>query len=206
MSLLDTVAAFSNDQSVAAFMGAFAAFSLVVVNDWRRNGQKVKNIAGEIQVNLSHAESKLERVRYNRTMVRAHNTVLDGPFIRFGTPTIRQLTAEVLSRLSSDQRGAIDAVCFGLEQADNILDEIYSLARNLSVPLGHAQNVVITNKLLAGYESAIVQLNFTREMCGNYLAGDYKTVLTKKYARAQYEEPWVPPEGAAPARAPGSSD
>ena len=63
MSFLGTLAGFFNDQSVAAFMGAFAAFSLVVVNDRRRARQKVENMAGEIRVNLSHAESKLERVR-----------------------------------------------------------------------------------------------------------------------------------------------
>src|ERR1700694_3210364 len=110
MDVLRIVLEFLENKSVAAFMGAFAAFVLVIVTDRRRERRKVKNIRSEVELNLELAKGKLESVRSNRALMREHNRVMPAPILRFNTTLIRQLAAEVLSRLSLDQRRALEAL------------------------------------------------------------------------------------------------
>lgn len=102
---------FFNNQSVGAFLGAFAAFGLVIINDRRRELRKVRNVKAEVEVNLANAQAKLETVRRNRALLREQNRVMPAPILKFNTAFIRQLSAEVLDRLTLDQRRAIDALC-----------------------------------------------------------------------------------------------
>lgn len=42
---------FFNNHSVGAFLGAFSAFVLVMLNDGRRELRKVRNVKAEVEVN-----------------------------------------------------------------------------------------------------------------------------------------------------------
>lgn len=188
MDWLQCIKEFFNNQSVGAFIGAFAAFTLVVLNDWRRDGRKVKNITSEIEMNLAHAKAKLESVRSNRTLMREHNKIMPAPILRFNTVLIRQFAAEVLARLSLDQRRAIEALCYTMEATDQILEEAYSLAKGFSGRLGHAEHITAADRLLVEYGDAIVNLKRLAEMCGNYVVGNYSIIVTKQYNRLEHEE------------------
>jgi hypothetical protein len=182
MELLRAIGDFLNNQSVAAFMGAFAAFALVVLNDWRRDARKVKNIAGEIAMNRSLAEGKLEAVRSNRNLMRQHNKVMPAPILKFNTTLIRELYAEVLSRLRVEQRRAIEALCYTMEATDGVLLEAHELARSFgsSEP---ADRIAKAERLLTEYADAIVNLKRLMEMCDNYVMGNYTVIVTKQYDR-----------------------
>jgi len=188
METLQIVERLLNNQSVGAFLGAFAAFTLVVLNDWRRDRRKIRNIQGEIAVNLSHAQHKLETVRGNRDALREQNKVIPAPIVRFNTTILRQLVAEVLDRLTPDQRRAIDALCYNMEATDALLEEAFGLTRQLGGPLTQSDRIHIPNHLLVLYGDAIVNLKRVVEMCGYYVEKHYATILTKQFNRRDYEE------------------
>lgn len=188
MDWLQCIKDFFNNQSVGAFVGAFSAFALVVLNDRRRDSRKVKNLRAEIEMSLSHAKGKLESVRNNRALMREHNRVMAAPILAFNTALIRELTAEVLSRLTLHQRRAIDALCYTMEATDEILEGAYHMAKSFSGPLGQAERITTAERLLVEYDDAIVNLKRLMEMCENYIAKNYETIVTKQYDRLDYEE------------------
>ncbi len=188
MEILRAIAEFFDNKSVAAFAGAFAAFVLVMLNDWRRDRRKVKNICGEVEMNLLLAKGKLESVRSNRNLMREHNSVIPAPILKFPTTLIREISAEVLSRLTMDQRRAIEALLYTMEATDELLSESYELARSLSGTLGQAERMEKAERLLINFGDAMVNLKRLMEMCDNYIAGRYAIIVTKQYDRLEYEE------------------
>jgi hypothetical protein len=160
---------FFNNQSVGAFLGAFAAFGLVVLNDRRRELRKVHHLRAEIEVNLANARAKLETVRHNRILMRQQNLVIPAPILIFNTSFIRQLSAEVLDRLTLDQRRAIDALCYTMEATDGLLEEAYSLAKSLSGAHSQADRIMMADRLLIDFGDGIVNLKRLIEMCDNSL-------------------------------------
>lgn len=188
MDWLTFIKEFFNNQSVGAFIGAFAAFALVVLNDWRRDGRKIKNLRSEIEMCLAHAKGKLESVRSNKALMQEHNRVMAAPILSFNTTLIRALTAEVLSRLTLDQRRSIDGLCYTMEATDEILLGAYQMAKTFSGALGHSEHISTADRLLVEYDDAIVNLKRLMEMSENYVAGNYQTIVTKQYDRQDYLE------------------
>ena len=177
-----------NNQSVGAFIGAVAAFVLVILNDWRRDLRKVRNIKGEIEMNLGLAKSKLQTVRRNRDAMREHNQVIPAPILKFNTTLIRDLAAFVLDLLKPDQRRAIEGICYNLEATDNLLEDAYGISKKFGKPLVHAEQIRMAEHLLNEYQDAVINLKRTIEMCELYLEKKYSTIVTKQYDRNNYIE------------------
>lgn len=188
MDLLAYLEKILNNQSVSAFIGAAAAFALVVLNDWRRDLRKVRNIKGEVEMNLGLAKSKLETVRRHRDVMRMQNEIIPAPILKFNTTLIRELAALVLDRLTPDQRHAIEGICYNMEATDSLLEGAYGVAKKFGSPLGQAERIQMAEHLLVEYGDAIVNLKRTIEMCEDYLGARYSTILTKQYYRNDYEE------------------
>lgn len=49
MDCLSSIEQFFNNQSVGAFLGAFAAYFLVALTDWRRDRKKIRNLRAEVE-------------------------------------------------------------------------------------------------------------------------------------------------------------
>ena len=183
------VAEFFNNQSVGAFLGAFAAFLLVFANDSRRERRKIKTLRAEIEVNLADAQAKLETARRMRALMRENNRVMPAPVLRFNTTFTRQLAGEVLHHLSIDQRRAVEGLCYTMEAIDGLLAESLDLARRFTTPLGQADRLAVGEHLLSNWSDSIANLKRLVEMCEHYLAGRYNELVHKQYDAAQYEEP-----------------
>lgn len=188
MDWLTQIGAFFENKSVAAFAGAFSAFVLVMVTDWRRERRKVRNICSEVEMNMGMAQKKLETVRMNRSAMREHNQVVPAPILKFNTTLIRSMAADVLSRLSMDQRRALEAVCYTMEATDEVLLSAYSIAKGFGTPAEPAIRLRNAEHLLIEYNDAIVNLKRLQEMCRNYVDAKFTLIVTKQYDRLDYEE------------------
>jgi hypothetical protein len=178
---------FLNNGSVAAFLGAFAAFMLVAFTDSRRESKKVRHIKSEVEMNLDIARGRLETVRKKRERLNTHNQMTPFVSIKFNTNLIRQMCSEVLNRLSFDQRRAIEAVCYSMEGID---EDIGLMNEELKLfEAGQADPVLIRASILSGMNAAIINIKRLMEQCENYINADYNTILTKKYSKEDYEEP-----------------
>lgn len=191
MTTVDTkaIADFFNNQSVGAFLGAFAAFLLVVANDWRRERRKLKTLRAEIEVNRADATAKLETARRMRALMREHNRVAPAPVLHFNTTFTRQLAAEVLHHLSIDQRRAVEGLCYTMEAIDGLFDESLALAQRFTVPLGQSERLATADHLQKNWSDIVSNLKRFIEMSGDYLAGNYCQLVNKQYDAAAYEEP-----------------
>jgi hypothetical protein len=189
MPSLKDVVEFFNNQSVGAFLGAFAAFMLVALNDRRRERRKLKTLRAEIEVNLADAKAKLETARRMRSLMREHLRVMPAPILRFNTTFTRQLAAETLHHLSIDQRRAVEGLCYTMEAIDGLLAESLELSKRFTAPLGQSERMATAENLLSNWSDVIGGLNRLIEMCGHYLQGKYGELVNKQYDAAQYEEP-----------------
>lgn len=186
---LRLIADFFNNQSVGAFLGAFAAFTLLVANDWRRERRKVKTLRAEIEVNRADAQAKLETARRMRTLMREHNRVMPAPVLRFNTAFTRQLSADVLHHLAVDQRRAVEGLCYTMEAIDGLLDDSLIVARQFTGPMGQADRLAAGEHLQSNWSDTVANLKRLIEMCDEYLAGRYSALVNKQYNAAEYEEP-----------------
>lgn len=179
---------FFNNQSVSAFLGAFAAFFLVVINDWRRERRKVKCIRAEFDVCLGHNDAKLETVLRMLMLLKDHNRVTPAPVMPFNTTIIRQLTAESIDKLTIHQRSSIDAICYRMEAIDGLLQDIYQLSLQLSGAMGQADRIIAAERLATDLQDALVNLRILRLMLENYASKNYSAVVNSNYDRAEFED------------------
>lgn len=189
MEVIAIIEKILNNQSFGAFLGAFSAFLLVVLNDWRRERQKVRTIKAEFQVCLSHSNAKLETVRRRLYLARQHNRVSSAPVMPFNVTIIRQITAEAIDRLTLEQRRAIDAMCYRMEAADGVLLEIYQIAQKFSDSLEQADRMRLAERIVINFKDAVVNLKILNVMLIKYIEADYHAVASSKFDRDQFEEP-----------------
>lgn len=184
----DFLSSLLNNSAFAAFIGAFSAFMLVILNDWRRERRTTRIIKNEIEMNGDHAKGKLETLKMNRSALTDHNKVIPSPIIRFSADVIRALSTSVLHRFSPEHRRALDALCYMMEATDDLLENAYKTAERFRPGGGltDEERPIVTEELLAYYDDGIINMSRLVEMCNFYKKGDYKTILTKKYIVEDY--------------------
>lgn len=187
MRLIDLLNNSSIASTIGAFFGALCAFLLVIINDWRRQRNKLTLICNEIKLVSNHTKKKIETVKRNRSAIRDNNQLFVAPILKFNPSLIRQLSAEVLDKFTPDQRQAIDAICYTMQSIDELLDSALKKAELIVKCEGIERNQ-LSDKLLIDYDDAIVNLNRLNEMCENYASKDYRLIVTKQYVRSEYEE------------------
>lgn len=183
-----TISEFFNNQSVGAFLGAFAAFLLVAATDWRRERRKVKTLRAEIEVGLGDAEAKLETARRMRAMLRNENQITSAPVLRFNTAYARQLSGEVLHLLSRDQRRAVEALCYTMEAIDSLFSEASASASAIAGTTDNAERIRMASELLVTWGDIVANLKRLMEMCEKYLYGGFTDLVEKQYNAADYDE------------------
>lgn len=183
-----TIWEFLNNQSVGAFLGAFAAFLLVAATDRRRERRKVKTLRAEVEVSLGDAKAKLETARRMRAMLRNQNQITSAPVLRFNTAYARQLSGEVLHLLSRDQRRAVEALCYTMEAIDGLFSEASETANAIKITTDNTQRIRMAIDLQATWGDIVSNLKRLMEMCETYLHGSYSDLVEKQYNAADYDE------------------
>ena len=187
---MDCLIALLDSASVAAFIGAFSAFLLVILNDWRRDRRTLVNIKNEVEMNRDQAKGKLGTLMTNHAALKDQDLVIYGEIIRFSTGLIRALSTSVLHRFSGAHRRALDALCYMMEATDNLLSEINKTTEGFrpSSGLSDEERIVLVKELNGYYHDGIVNMRRLIVICNFYLEGNYKAVLSKKYIVEEYQE------------------
>jgi hypothetical protein len=97
------VESFLGNRSVAAFLGAFFAFCLVVLNDRRRDSKMVENIDNEIANARDLARQKSKTAENNLKSMN-ENRGYSGRVIAFDTALVREMKGRVLHLLDPEKR------------------------------------------------------------------------------------------------------
>lgn len=173
-----------NNGSVAAFLGAFFAFLLVVATDSVRKRNKRDRLRLLINDNGEHATRKLETAKTACDLLQS-NKFVPAPVVRFPTETIRHLRLEVIDLLSSDENRCLDALLYWMEAIDGLFDEAYLDSKALvKLVKRNASNEERTSKasyMFATYQEATKNLEFLREMCADFYKKNYSAILDIKH-------------------------
>jgi hypothetical protein len=171
---VSAVVNFFNNQSVGAFLGASAAFLLVVVNDWRREREKIKTLHGEVEANLLHARTKLQAIQSVEALLNGNGHVSVPLLHNFNTSFTRHLEGEILHHLSLDQRRAIESLCCMMESIDSSLAEFRILRREWACPHDAEEHDTIVRRFHDSLSESIANLERLIEVSEQYLAGSYR--------------------------------
>jgi hypothetical protein len=173
------------NQSVGAFLGAFTAYVLFVLNDCRRDRRKAKSINAEVAMNVELAKSKLETVRRKRSQLRDENSLNIVPLLGFNTTLIRQFCAEAHDQFRPDHRRAIEAVCYAMEATDESIRDAHALEARLGDGEEQNRNRLV-ERLMNDYDDAVANLRRVIEVGEDFIARRYSRILTKHYDRTDY--------------------
>ena len=166
---------FLNNASVSAFLGAFAAYFLVALTDWRRRNKKVTLLNRRVQINRELAQAKLETARTNIALIQEDGRFMPAPIMRFPAEDVRILQRESLDMLSAPQLHALDALIYWMESIDGLFQEAYTVSRALE-ELAKSQvpdkdRLKKAEALLREYKSAERNLIVFIELSGHYIQG-----------------------------------
>ncbi len=178
---------FFKNPSVAAFVGAFSAFLLVSVVDWIRKGNEVAVLRSLVSDTADQARKKIEMVSLNRQYLEDNGTITKAGYIPFKTDHLDTLTIEVLTRLNSNEKQALDVIHFWAKATDDQLDEIAEIA-NAAIDqfkiTGKSNEVEL---MLDEYRSetalALRNMDIICQSCDAFLSGKSHEVLEAYHVR-----------------------
>ena len=171
---------FLNNASVAAFLGAFSALLLVVLNDWRRRRRSKNQIRYLVSDNLDHARVKLTSVQRNLEML-AENRFVPAPIMPFPIEALKNKQIEVIDLLDSNENRSLDALLYWMRAIDGLLEEYRSTANELrrAVELNtdNETRSRLGGRMKIDLQDAASNLEILISLCESYENGRYHEIL-----------------------------
>ena len=176
---------FLNNASIGAFAGAFLAFLLVVLTDWRRRC-RIKNLLKYlVSDNLDHARQKNESVKTNIALIKEYNKITGAPFMQFQTQSIRDYQHQVLDLLNANEKQGLDALIYWMEGINGLLDEVAINAQQLKQltknNASNSEKSSAAKEYIDALEDTETNLNYFIELAGYYARGKPHKILEFKY-------------------------
>ena len=176
---------FLDNASLGAFVGAFSAFFLVVLTDWRRR-RRIKTLLRHlVSDNLDHARYKVEAVRTNIALIKEDNKITGGPFMQFQTQSIKDYQHQVLDLLNANEKQALDALIYWMEGINGILNEVASNAQRLKQLIknnaSNSEKGVAADEYINSLEETETNLHHFIKLAGYYADGTPHKILEFKY-------------------------
>lgn len=164
---------FLGNASVAAFVGAFAAFVLVAANDWRRRRRKKKLLTYLVDDARTLARDKRDSVKSRIELIR-QNRFSDAPIMNFQSAALSNHHHEVMDMLDANENQGLSAIVYWMESIDDLLDEARRTARFLRHLEEHGapneQKLVEIERLVSHYMDAKDNLSIFNDLCGYYIS------------------------------------
>ena len=165
---------FLGNASVAAFVGAFAAFMLVAANDWRRRRRKKKLLISLVDDARTLARDKRASVESRLELIQ-QNKFSDAPIMPFEPAALRNQRHEVLDMLDANQSLGLSAIIYWMESIDGLVDEARRSARLLRYleesGAPHDQKTVEITRIVSHYMDLKDNLTIFDKLCRYYISG-----------------------------------
>ena len=172
---------------LAAIVGAFAAYLLVALTDWRRNRRKKELLVRLIEINQKMAKSKEDAVTASRNALTDSNKMVTAPIIRFSVEDIKRIEADVLDMLGEEEKLALTALCYQMQETDGVLNDAYARIKKIIELRLEGKEIDGSHPLLAqiliDYDDALANLKRFRIMADLFIDKKYAEILSKQYIR-----------------------
>lgn len=177
-----------NNPSIAAFVGAFSAFILVMTLDAVRRRRRKRLLKSLVADNQDLARLKIETIRSIAAKLRDEKRFNDAPIMPFPSDAIRHHMLEVLDLLNSNQSSALHGLIYWMEAIDESLEENRTSKRLLKdhVDRGATEQewMPLYDEILVGLADAERNLEYFVEQCNFYISGAYHKVSEFEYPDA----------------------
>lgn len=174
-----------NNASVAAFVGAFAAFLLVFATDRRRRYRNRAIVRQLVASSLNLSQRKLETVQMNLAMVREDNRITDAQIMAFPVKAMDDYSLQVLDILKVDEKQALDILVYWMSAIDDLLAHAAAKAtevKNLSrMPELAAEKAMATEDYISTMQEAEINLEYLSRMLEYYVNGSPNKIIEFKH-------------------------
>ena len=163
-----------SNASVAAFVGAFAAFILVAANDWRRRRRKKKLLAYLVDDARTLARDKRDSIESRIELIN-ENKFSEAPLMRFQPTVLSNHHHEVMDMLDANENQGLSAIIYWMESIDGLIDEARQTARFLrhleenGAP--YEQMRLEIARITSHYADVKDNLTIFNKLCGYYIEG-----------------------------------
>lgn len=180
-----TVLNLLDNASVAAFVGAFAAFVLVFATDKRRRYRNRAIVRQLVKSCLDLAQRKLETVQTNLAMVNKDSRITDAPIMTFPIKAMEDYSFQVLDILKVEEKQALDILIYWMSATDGLLahaatkaSEVKTLStiRELVAELTMAKEEYIRTM-----QDSERNLQYLAQMLSHYANSEPGKILVFKY-------------------------
>jgi hypothetical protein len=190
---MDDVLKYLNNATISAFFGALSAYFLVQFTDVRRIKRKQRLIYQQMSGNGDLALDKIQMIKKNLTM--ADDGKIDAaPIMKFSTEDILLLKRDALDKMSTEEKRALDALCYTMEATDQLLIEAEDKAEEIEVRLKKsAQNkdykdmTVAVREIRTHWNDALRNLRRFRKMNNWFLNKEYKELLNARFKPEDFD-------------------
>src|SRR5258708_30815599 len=121
-----------NNASVGALIGAAAAYFLVAVTDWRRNGRMAKTLLpAMLRRLLVLVDSRLNGAVTALATVDQQEQPMGDIGLRFPVERIDRYGEQVADRLTDQQAFALENLAFWMREADRLNSDAMALVKQI---------------------------------------------------------------------------
>jgi len=170
--------------SVAAFLGAFFAFILVALNDWRRRKRSKRQIRYLISDSADHARAKLRTVENFLEMLK-ENKCVPAPIMKFPLDALRQKQLEVIDLLNANEQQALTGLLYWMEGIDGLLEDYLqtgkALRRAVESNADNATRTQLAKHMMDNLDDAKRNLEYLINMCEWYVTGRAHKILEMQH-------------------------
>jgi hypothetical protein len=192
MDLVKRILELLNNSSVAAFLGAFCAFLLVVLTDARRKGRRRQAFQLLLVDAVGQAARTRPAVLKIQDLLKSKDTIQPGAVRKFPVPELTALKLEIYEAFSAPQISALESLLFLMQAANDMLDMIARTSEGLyevylEKDIG-PNSLKLKKKLLVDLHGAASQLDNIGHLGELYFAGSFQEMAEWRYTPVKGEE------------------
>ena len=172
---------FLKNPSFAAFTGAFSAFILVILLDWYRRGSDKNTLRYLVSDTADLSRKKIEQIQLNIIDLNNNGRLSKAGFMPFKSNHLDTLTLKALTKLSANEKQAVDSITYWTIATDEQLDELATTAKSVIdqfIETGQGKKVDdIIDCYRAEASLAIKNMEIIVQYCESYISGKPYEVL-----------------------------